>query len=206
MSGGTTGRPTVPRLLLVTDRRQLPPGRSLEQVILACADAGTRWVWVREHDLPLAQRAALVDRLAGIPGAVVIAGREWHPGAAGAHLPSHVPVPARPGFHGRSCHDEEEVRRAVAGGAAYVTISPVAASTSKPGHGPALGTPGVARAVAAADGVPVLALGGITAENAATFVAAGAHGVAVMGSVMRADDPAGAVRALSTRLPDGVPG
>lgn len=194
----------VPRLLLATDRRQLSPGRSLEQVVLACADAGASWVWLREHDLPLAPRAALVDRLARIPGVMVVAGRRAHPGAAGVHLQSGAEVPPGIGFHGRSCHDAEEVRRAVAGGAAYLTISPVAVSTSKPGHGPALGTSGVARAVAAADDVPVLALGGITPENAATFVAAGAYGVAVMGSVMRADDPARVVRQLSMRLLDEV--
>jgi thiamine-phosphate pyrophosphorylase len=196
-----TGQLTVPRLLLVTDRRQLPAGRTLEQVVRDCARAGVRWIWVREQDLPLAERAALVDRLARIPDVVVVAGRRWHPGAAGIHLPSGAPAPPGVGFHGRSCHDVAEVRRAVAGGAGYVTVSPVAASASKPGHGPALGTAGVARAVGVADGVPVLALGGVTADNAASFVAAGAHGVAVMGSVMRAEDPARVVRDLSARLP-----
>lgn len=194
----------VPRLLLVTDRRQLPAGRSLEQVVLACADAGFPWVWVREHDLPPVERTALLDRLARIPDVVVVAGRHRHPGAAGVHLQPGAEVPSGVGFHGRSCHDEQEVRRAVADGAAYLTISPVAASTSKPGHGPALGTSGVARGVAAADGVPVLALGGITPENAAPFVAAGAHGVAVMGSVMRADDPARVLQQLATRLLEEV--
>lgn len=204
MTSRVPGRCAVPRLLLVTDRRQLPGGRSLEEVVRACADAGARWVWVREHDMPLTQRTALVDRLARIPDVVVLAGRRGHPGAAGVHLQSGAEVPPGTGFHGRSCHDEGEVRRAVADGAAYVTISPVAVSTSKPAHGPPLGTAGVARAVAAADGVPVLALGGIDPENVVRFVAAGAHGVAVMGSVMRADDPARVVRQLSTRLLDEV--
>ncbi len=47
-------------------------------------------------------------------------------------------------------------------GAAYVSVSPIAATSSKPGYGPALGLGGVRRAAAAAVGVPVLALGGVT--------------------------------------------
>jgi thiamine monophosphate synthase len=42
----------------------------------------------------------------------------------------------------------------------------------------------------------VFALGGITAANAAQARAAGAYGVAVMGAVMRADDPGAVVAAL----------
>ena len=48
------------------------------------------------------------------------------------------------------------------------------------------------RAVRLAGSVPVLALGGIDAQNAAAMRNAGAHGVAVMGAVMRADDPGAA--------------
>jgi thiamine-phosphate pyrophosphorylase len=187
----------VPRLLVVTDRHQLPPGRPLEEVVRACVAAGAGWVWVREHDLPTRARRALVRRLADLPHATVVSGREWHPGAAGVHLPAAADAPpAGAGFHGRSCHDEEEVRRAVAAGAAYVTISPVAASASKPGHGPALGAAGTARAVAAAGQVPVLALGGVGPADAGRFVEAGAHGVAVMGAVMRAADPGLVVQRL----------
>jgi thiamine-phosphate pyrophosphorylase len=187
----------VPRLLVVTDRHQLPPGRTLEHVVCACVAAGAGWVWVREHDLTAGERRALVRRLADVPDATVVSGREWHPGAAGVHLPAAADAaPDGAGFHGRSCHDDEEVRRAVAGGAAYLTISPVAASASKPGHGPALGTAGTARAVAAAGDVPVLALGGVGPADAAGFVEAGAHGVAVMGAVMRAADPGLVVRRL----------
>ena len=73
-------------------------------------------------------------------------------------------------------------------GADYVTASPVFVTASKPGYGPALGLDGLARIVGRAPG-PVVALGGITPQNAALCFEAGARGIAVMGEVMRATDP-----------------
>ena len=46
-------------------------------------------------------------------------------------------------------------------------------------------------------GIPVLALGGITAGTVGACLDAGAGGVAVMGEVMRSDDPAGTVGTLT---------
>ncbi len=80
-------------------------------------------------------------------------------------------------------------------GADYVTVSPVFPTASKPGYGPAIGLDGLAgrsRRRAA----PVVALGGITPDNAALCRAAGAVGIAVMGEVMRADDPQATVARL----------
>ncbi len=73
-------------------------------------------------------------------------------------------------------------------------------TASKPGYGPALGLEGLARIAARAPG-PVIALGGVTPDDAATCRAAGARGVAVMGEIMRTADPqamvARFIRALS---------
>lgn len=44
------------RLAVLTDRRQLPPGRGLVETLRACAAAGLPAVFVREHDLPAADR------------------------------------------------------------------------------------------------------------------------------------------------------
>ena len=74
---------------------------------------------------------------------------------------------------------------------AWVTLSPYAASASKPGYRPLLSADAFA-----GHALPVLALGGITPGNAAEARAAGAHGVAVMGAVMRAPDPAAVVARL----------
>ena len=79
-------------------------------------------------------------------------------------------------------------------GADYATLSPIFATPSKPGYGPALG-PAALRA-ARACGLPVIALGGVTAETARPCHEAGAAGIAVMGGLMRSRDPAGDVGTL----------
>lgn len=182
---------TVPRVLLLTDRAQLPPGRGLVATVRACAAAGLTHVVVRELDLRPAHRRWVVAELAAVEGLTVLSSRLPVAAAAGLHLAADQPGPAA-GWFGRSCHDLEEVRRAAAEGAAYATLSPFAASASKPGYGPP-----VARGDYAGDhGIPVLALGGIGPDNAAEARAAGAHGVAVMGCVMRAADPGAVVARL----------
>jgi thiamine-phosphate pyrophosphorylase len=114
---------------------------------------------------------------------------------------------------GRSCHSVDDVARAAADGAGYVTLSPVFASASKPGYGPPLGADALTRAASAvgdgsseAASVPsIYALGGITPENTSGCVVAGATGVAVMGGVMAAPDPDAAVAAYLAELAVSVP-
>lgn len=186
----------LPRLVVVTDRAQLPLGRSLTQAVSACARAGATHFVVRELDLAPGQRAALVTSLARIPDVVLITARCHLRGASGVHLASTQDADDTATIRGHSCHDEAEVRRAVGSGASYVTVSPAAPSASKPGYGPPLGPAGVRHLVTAADGTPVFALGGVTAENARSFRDAGAYGIAVMGSLMRADDPGAMTESL----------
>jgi thiamine-phosphate pyrophosphorylase len=88
--------------------------------------------------------------------------------------------------------------------AAYATFSPVFATASKPGYGPALGIDGLAAGCRTVAGVgsplAVYALGGIGPSQAGACLAAGAAGVAVMGAEMRADDPHGIVRSMICEL------
>jgi len=181
----------LPRLMLLTDRTQLPPERDLVETVRACADAGLTQVVVREHDLDVGSRHRLVADLAAIDGLVVVSSRRPDPAAAGMHLAAAQERPES-GWFGRSCHTVEEVGRAAAEGAAYVTLSPFAVSPSKPGYGP----PVPLDDYAAESDIPVLALGGIDPGNAARARGAGAHGVAVLGCVMRAESPATVVRRL----------
>lgn len=192
------GPPRVPTgLVVVTDRRQAR--RPLPEVIRAAVAGGARWVLLREKDLPLAERQLLADRLreilAAAGGTLLVAGPDPLGGAA-VHLAAAGPYPP-PGLPlvGRSCHHPDELRRLSTEN--YVTLSPVYPSPSKPGYGPPLRPAGLARLVRRTP-VPVLALGGIASpDQVAACLAAGAAGVAVMGAVMRADDPAATVARLA---------
>lgn len=206
------------RLILLTDRAQLRLGRGLVRTVAECVGAGLRTVIVREHDLDPAARHALIAALVELPGLTVISSRLPDPAAHALHQPDpavmrtpEVPTRQRcagrehrPGRDaqpwGRSCHDAAGVRRAAAEGASYVTLSPFAASASKPGYGPPLPS-----SEYAGHPVPVYALAGIDAGNAGEALAAGAHGVAVMGGVMRAEDPAAVVAGLLAAIePEAV--
>lgn len=180
---------TLPRLLLLTDRHQLPDGRDLVETVATCATAGLTHVVVRELDLPDAARTDLVRDIAAL-GVTAISSRTIEPDAAFVQLAAHQPAPA--GLrHARSCHSVRAVRQAAADGAVYAVLSPFAATLSKPGYGPS-----VELTDYAGHSIPVYALGGITPTTARQAVAAGAYGVASMGGVMRADDPAAEVSRL----------
>ncbi|GAA4100354.1 thiamine phosphate synthase [Nocardioides kongjuensis] len=181
----------LPRLLVLTDRSQLHLGRSLARTVAECVSAGATHVVVRELDETELARTALAAACEAA-GASVIAAHTPLYGCVGVHLPLGAPVPADLPF-GRSCHTADEVRAAAVEGASWVTLGPFASTESKPGYEP------VDRAVydaAAEVGIRVYALGGVTPDNVADAIAAGADGVAVMGSVMRAEDPAAVVGAL----------
>lgn len=180
----------IPRLVVLTDRSQLRLGRGLVPTLEECRAAGLTHVVLRELDLPEPHRRALAAEL-GALGLEVIAAHRPLPGCAGVQLAAHQPVADAAGVrHGRSCHAAEEVRRAAAGGAAWATLGPFAPSASKPGRPP------LAHRAYDDLPIPVLALAGIGPANAAAARSAGAHGVAVMGAVMRAAEPADVVAIL----------
>ncbi|MDO3702561.1 thiamine phosphate synthase [Micromonospora sp. C28SCA-DRY-2] len=173
----------------MTDRRLAR--RPLVEVLAAAVSGGVRWVVLREKDLPRAERLALAAELRAILGDVggtlVVAGPDPLGGDA-VHLPAAGPYPPpRVGLVGRSCHDRAELGRLTTED--YVTLSPVHPSSTKPGYGPPLHPRGLAELTKVSP-VPVLALGGIeTPDQVHACVQAGARGVAVLGAVMRADDP-----------------
>jgi thiamine-phosphate pyrophosphorylase len=200
------------RVLVVTDRVQAK--RPLTAIIEELVQAGARWVWLRERDLPPDARRRLAGDLLDIvrpAGARLTIGGDAAlakaTGADGVHLPAKEPVaPAReclgPGaLIGVSAHSLGEVAAAAAAGADYATLSPIFASASKPGYGPPLGLQALTKA--AELGLPILALGGVSPENAARCRAAGAAGVAAMGAIIGADDPAQTYRRLAHAVEAG---
>ena len=195
-----------PPLLVITDRTMTT--RPLTAVVEAVFQGGCRWLMLREKDLDTAAREALAGEIMALAkpyGAHVTINRDFVEGADGVHLPQgHAVAEARrllgkSGLVGVSAHSLHEARSAAHAGADYVTLSPIFATASKPGHGPALGLDGLAH-VAARLAVPVIALAGVGADNAAACLDAGAAGVAAMGAVMRAADP----RAATATLIDGI--
>ena len=178
----------LPRLLVLTDRRHLPRRRTLVDVVSDCLPHGLTHVVLREFDLGETDRSRLAEQLTEA-GATVIAARRPLPHCVGVHL-SATGTPVD-GPWGRSCHSVADVKHAEAEGASWVMLSPFAESRSKRMRQRPL--------PASAFGghhVPVFALGGIDASNAADAIVAGAHGIAVMGAVMGARRPGRVVHKL----------
>jgi thiamine-phosphate pyrophosphorylase len=203
----------APPLLLITDR--LSCRGKVEDVVAAALRGGCRWVMVREKDLDHDALVALARRIvadaARIGATVVVSGdaaAAVEAGAAGVHLPQGGSVAearrvaGAGALVGVSCHSESELHAAARDGADYATLSPVFPTESKPEYGPALGLAAFARLVRPAR-LPVLALGGVGAANAAACRRAGAAGIAVMGGVMRATDPERALAAMIAALDSG---
>jgi thiamine biosynthesis protein ThiS len=196
----------APRLMLVTDRRAA--AWPLPDLAVQAIRGGVDLVQFREKDLNDEDLRKLVEDAiaAGCdPARVSVNGNVAIASALGVgiHLPERGPLPSsvrsRVGAKspiGRSVHSPAAARESA--GADYLVAGHVFATSSKPGV-PPLGLDGLRRIVEATD-LPVLAIGGITAENVRPVLDAGAFGVAVMSAINAAADPAAAARRIRNRL------
>ena len=188
-----------PPLLLITDRTIAR--KNIESVVSDAIEGGCRWIMVREKDLPPSELATVVRMVlqtARPSGATVIVNSDTTVadscGAQGVHLPAGRSISAarravgRDALLGVSVHSLEEARNAEAESADYVTISPIFRSVSKPEYGDPMGLDRL-RLLAMEISMPVVALGGVTPQNARDCMAAGAAGVAVLGTIMLSKDP-----------------
>ena len=96
---------------------------------------------------------------------------------------------------GVSCHSLESATAAAAGRADYLFFGPVFATPSKAAFGEPQGVKRLAE-VCRSVPIPVLAIGGISLENAATCFTAGAAGIAAIRLFQDALDPVATVEAL----------
>ena len=99
---------------------------------------------------------------------------------------------------GSSVHAPDAAKQAEREEADFVLLGTLYASASHP-EGVA-GGEALVRAVRADTRLPLIAIGGITAENVAAVRAAGADGVAVMRAIVEAPDPEAAAAALLRAL------
>jgi thiamine-phosphate pyrophosphorylase len=186
--------------------------------------AGLDWIQIREKDLSgrvvsaltrdalsriskhddSAQRATRVivnDRLdvalAEGAGGVHLGGNSLPVAEASRLLAAntHAQVPSGDFLVGVSCHSLEAATTAASRGADYIFFGPVFATPSKAQYGLPQGLERL-REVCSSVAIPVLAIGGITLQNAPACLAAGARGIAAIRLFQEAPDAAAIIRAL----------
>lgn len=129
----------------------------------------------------------------GRPDVAAAVGAQGVQLAAGDLSPADARLVLGPGWIGRSVHAVGEAEMAVAEGADFLLVGSVYETPTHPGRA-AVGL-GLVRA-AATLGRPVIAIGGIDPARAREVCDAGAYGVAAIGALWRAADPAAATLAL----------
>ena len=198
----------APVLMLVTE-----PSERLERIVREAVAGGVNVVQFRYPAAPAeARRNALEQVRAARGNAVLIenwlVGYEEDSKTDGVHLTgadtraAHRPVCA-PRLSdrllaGQSVHSLEAARASEARGMDYVVAGTIYDSPSHPetrGGGPAH----LAR-ICAGVRIPVIAIGGITPERVGACIDAGAAGVAVLSTIMRASDPESAARSFARAL------
>ncbi len=202
---------------LVTDA-ELSAGRSTVEVVEAAIEGGVDVVQLREketsartrYDLGLELReltrdenvSLIVNDRIDLADAI---------DADGVHLgDDDLPIAAareqlgEDALVGRSVSTPEAAHEAEAAGADYLGVGAVYGTASKETT-PEQSNIGLdrIRAVREATDLPFVGIGGITPENAADVVSAGADGVAVISAITAADDPEAATRRLASAV-EGV--
>ncbi len=211
MSGTGTSKLSERLTLMVLTDPQAE--RALTDVVEECLAAGATAIQLRDKDA--SARALYEQGLALRPairrhGALFVVNDRIDVAIAleadGVHLgPEDIPITAARRIApsrfliGYSTDDPADASRAAAEGADYLGVGALFGTASKKGlEDEAIGTKRL-REVAAAGGIPVVGIGGVTPENAFQVAATGA-GVAVLGAVMRSADPGEAVRRIRARI------
>ena len=197
------------RLYVVLDPA-LARGRSVVEIARHAIAGGATMLQLRDkHSTDRAVLAAATEiahhcRTAHIPfimnDRVDIA---WASGADGVHL-GHDDLPpalarkllGERAVIGMSAGSEAELKAALPGQPDYLGVGPMYATRTKSDAGAPVGPAMMRTLRQAAPGIPLVGIGGITRENAAAVLAAGADGIAVVSAVVAARDVEAATRAL----------
>ena len=197
---------TLPTPLYVVLDRGPAGSRDLGQLLDAVLAGGCRVVQLREKTMPLSDLypvARALQRRCKEAGCLFIVNDRVDLALAvdadGVHV-GQEDLPARearkllrPGMIlGVSTHDEGQARRARDDGADYVAVGSMYPTGSKPSF--RLVGPELLSRVRPEIPVPLVAIGGITVDNVAEVIRAGADAVAVISAVCAASDPAAATR------------
>ena len=188
--------PALPALLFLTER-----SRIADPLAVAARLPPGAGVILRDYDAPGRRAlAASVADAARARGLCLLVGGDGDLardlGAAGLHLPERRMAEA-PRWRGRhpdwlitvSAHSRQALRAALLLGADAALLGPVFATASHPGAAP-LGVPRL-RALAHASPLPVIALGGLNADNVARLGGAPIAGIAAIGGLARELLPTG---------------
>ena len=170
-------------------------------------EGGCRWVQLRmknADDQTMRKTAAEAMALCRTAGAVFIIDDNVHLvkelGADGVHLGKNdMPVPQARELLGKgfiiggTANTIEDVTALYAAGADYIGCGPFRFTTTKEKLSPVLGLEGYRRIVDAMGkngiSLPIVSIGGITLEDIPEIMATGVNGIALSGSVLRAEDP-----------------
>ncbi|ERH02354.1 MAG: thiamine-phosphate pyrophosphorylase [Halonotius sp. J07HN6] len=205
------------RTYLVT-QQSLSNGRPTEAIVEAAIDGGVDAVQLREKGRPLDERYELGQRLRELTGDagvdLIVNDRidlAHAVGADGVHLgqsdlsaSTAREILGPEATVGVSVSTVSEARLAAISGADYLGVGAVYGTDSKPDAETAddgIGVDQLARVVEAVT-IPVVAIGGITPENASGPIQAGATAVAVISAITAADDPEAATSELREAVVD----
>ena len=194
-------------LYAITDRRALDS--ELLESVARQLRAGVDYLQIREKDLTGRELFELTRAAMALPspaGTRILVNERTDvalaAGAAGIHLPSHSPTPdeirkitPQQFLIAVSTHSLEEAVAAERTGADFAVFGPVFATASKGRWGPPRGLDAL-ESVCRAVTMPVLGLGGMTADNAAACVERGAAGIASISLFQSETD----LKRLTTRL------
>ena len=199
-------------LYLVTDRA-LSLGRSTVEVVRAAIRGGVSCVQLREKGCStrefMDEARLLKALLAGTGVPLFINDRldvALAVGADGVHLGQNdLPIADARRLVGNrmiigiSAESVADAIRAEAEGADYIGASPVFTTSTKTDTAPPLGLDGL-RAIRRAVQLPLVAIGGIDADNASQVLRAGADGLAVVSAIVSAPCPRTAAAGLRQRI------